>query len=248
MFGIGTMEAEVDERRGRREDAGQLGAAHHAVGHPAALEQAEHLVVVPAGMAELHGHAHPGGKEVQEVDEPGVVADVVGPELDEKHRPLVAELVPACRHALHPGLGRIQPLGVRQAAGRLHRQGEVVRQPPAPRLERRRPRPAIEAAVELHRAEALHVVPEPLVRGCARRIQDVFPVGVAPAGRADVDGQRRVGAPGADVGAVGCVVQLAPGMRDIVTRASIASARQQVGRSPALPAATGQTRIAPDRH
>src|SRR3712207_8121074 len=42
------------------------------------------------------------------------------------------------------------------------------------------------ARVELHRVEPAHVVREAVADGCARRVEDLVPVGGAPARRADV--------------------------------------------------------------
>ena len=84
---VGSVQPHVDERRGRAEHARQAGAAHHAVGGPAALEQGEHPLVVPAGVPELHRDAHPRRQAREQVVQPGVIAGVGRVQLQQQHRP-----------------------------------------------------------------------------------------------------------------------------------------------------------------
>ena len=69
----------------------------------------------------------------QEVGQPGVIARLRRRELDQQHRPPVAQLVPARGDALQPRLWCVQPAPMGQAPGRLDRQAEAARQsvPPA---------------------------------------------------------------------------------------------------------------------
>ena len=152
--GVRAVQPDVDERRGGPQHARQAGAAHHAVRRPVALQQREDRLVVPAGMAELHGHPHPVRQPGEQVVEPGVVALVLRVQLDQQHRPPVAELVPRRGQPRQPRLGRVEPLGVGEPARRLHRQLEPLGQPAPPAREARVPGPAVEAGVELDRAEA----------------------------------------------------------------------------------------------
>jgi len=81
------------------------------------------------------------------------------------HRPLAAQLVPARRDALRPPLRRVPLAGMGQAAGCPDRQPEAVRPPVPPAAERRRPGPAVEAAVELGGTDGGRVPGEPVPGG-----------------------------------------------------------------------------------
>ena len=92
---VGAVQPHVDERRGGPQHARQAGAAHHAVRRAVPLQQREHRVVVPAGVAELDRDPHPARQLAEEVVQPGVVALVRGVQLDQQHAAPVAQLVPA---------------------------------------------------------------------------------------------------------------------------------------------------------
>ena len=128
---------------------------------------------------------------------------VVGRELHQKCGALVTELVPARGDPLDPSLRRVELLAVCKTSRRLHRELKGIRQPAAPASKRRDPRPTVEAAVELDRAEGSRVVTEPVARRRTRRVQNLAPVVIAPARSADVNrhsvvksGGRRAAYPG----------------------------------------------------
>ncbi len=92
-------------------------------------------------------------------------ADIITPQrgrqLDQQHRPLITQLVPAPRDALQPSLRRVELAGMGQTARCLDRQPEAARQSVPPAAERRGPGPAIEAAVELGSGKGVGVAGEP---------------------------------------------------------------------------------------
>src|SRR5690606_14328207 len=67
VLAIGPVQANVDERGRRPEDAGQIGAAHHAVSHTALGEKVKDVVAVPALVPELDRGALAPRQPVQEV-------------------------------------------------------------------------------------------------------------------------------------------------------------------------------------
>ena len=176
---VGAVQPHVDERRGRAQHARQVRAAHHARRGAVALEQREDVVGLPRRVAQLDGHAHPVGQRAEEPVQPGVVALLVGPQLDEHDLAPLAQLVPGAGDALRPGLGRVQALGVGQAARRLHRHAEPGRQAAPPAGERRLARPPVEAGVELDGVELL------------RRSGRAGPTAAGPGGRARRPSGRR---------------------------------------------------------
>jgi hypothetical protein len=109
----------VAEIRGDAQDARQVRAAHHAIRGPVCLEQREDLLVMPARVAELHRDPDPAGNQPQKIIQPRVITYLRRPELDEQHRPLVAELMPARSDALHPHFRCVEFPSVGQPPRRL---------------------------------------------------------------------------------------------------------------------------------
>ena len=168
------MQPHVHERRGRPQDAGQSGSAHHAVRRTVPLEQPEDLLVLPAGVAQLDGDPDPPRQLVEEPAQARVVAFHGRRQLHEQHGAPVVELVPRRRDPLHPDLGRVELLRVRQPPRRLDRHPEPGRQAPAPARERRVAWPSVVARVQLDGVELARVEVEALRRresraGRARR-------------------------------------------------------------------------------
>jgi uncharacterized protein YndB with AHSA1/START domain len=104
---IRAVQPEVDEVGGGPQDARQVRAAHNAVGGAVRGEQREDVLAVPAGVPEFHRDPDPGREQPEEIGQPGVVALVSGRELDQQHRSLVTELVPARLDPRDPGLGPV---------------------------------------------------------------------------------------------------------------------------------------------
>ena len=98
--------------------------------------------------------------------------------------------MPARRDALQPGLGRIQPAAMGQAPRGFDRQQETLGQPVPPCAERRWPGPAVEAAVELHRAEGCRIAGQPVTGRKPCGVQLRVPVIITPPRRADPDHYR----------------------------------------------------------
>ena len=136
---VRSVQPDVNERCRGAEDAGEPGAAHDAIRGPVAFQQGIHLGVVPAGVAELDADPDPVRQRGEEIVQPGVVAREIRRQLDQQHRPLVAELVPAADDPLHPDLGGVELLAVGQAARGLDRQEETLRQAGGASSRRRRP-------------------------------------------------------------------------------------------------------------
>lgn len=175
----------VGEIRGDAQDARQGRAAHHAIRGPVCLEQREDLLIMPARVTELHRDPDPAGNLPEKIIQPRVITCLRRRELDEQHRPLVAELMPARRDALHPRLRCAEFPAVGKPPRRLDRQPEAGRQPAPPAAERRRPGPPVETAVELGRAERGRVPGQPVTGREPGRIQLRLPVAIAPARRPD---------------------------------------------------------------
>ena len=176
--------------------SGQLPAGYReavsprAVPGPVFFQHREDLLAMPAAVPELHRHPHPARDQPEEIGQPGIIARQRGRQLDQQHRPLITQLVPARRDALQSSLRRVQLAGMGQAARCLDRQPEAVRQSVPPAAERRGPGPAVEAAVELGGRKGVGVAGEPVPSGKPRRVQLGVPVIVTPSRRADPDDQR----------------------------------------------------------
>src|SRR3954451_21592302 len=74
-----------------------------------------------------------------------------------------------------------------QSPRSLDGHAEPWRQAGVPAREGGIPGPPVKAGVQFHRAEVGDIVLEPVPDGQSRRVQDVLPVVIAPAGGADVD-------------------------------------------------------------
>ena len=146
---IWAVQSQVDEIGGSAQHARQGRPAHYAIRGPVFFQQGEDLLAMPAGVPELHRHPYPARDEPEEIRQPGVIALQRGRQLDQQRCPLAAQFVPARLDALQPCLRRVQLACVGQPARCLDRQPETLRQPVPPAPERRWPRPAVEAAVEL---------------------------------------------------------------------------------------------------
>jgi len=164
-----------------------MSPTHHAVRDLPVLQQREDTFVIPARMPEFNASADPSRELFQEVLETCVVSGVVRSELDQQDGPLIRELMPRCGDPLDPHLGRVEPFGVGQPPRRLDRQPKRIREPAPPALECSQARPAVEAAVELDRVEALRVEPESIAKLRVTRVEHVTPVVIAPAASAYVD-------------------------------------------------------------
>ena len=65
IFGVRPMQAHIDERGRRPQDARQICAAHHAVAGAVLFQQGEDFFPVPGRMAQLHGRLLPRGSRVR---------------------------------------------------------------------------------------------------------------------------------------------------------------------------------------
>lgn len=185
VLGVGPVQADVDGRRGRTQHARQPCAAHHAVGGAVALKQREDVVGEPRAVSELDHRPCPRRQAFEEPVETRVVALHRGRQLQQQRPAASAQLVQAATDPLDPLLRRAQAPRVCEAAWTLDRQLEPLGQPPAPRREPRRRRPAVEARVELDRVELGLVDGQPPTGRQAGRVEHVRPVVVAPARCAD---------------------------------------------------------------
>jgi hypothetical protein len=77
-----TVHPDVHKSCGRSRHAPQVSAAHDAIGGAIGPEKRENILVLPAGMAKLHGDSHPLRKRLQEIGQPGIVPGVCRRKLD----------------------------------------------------------------------------------------------------------------------------------------------------------------------
>ena len=78
-------------------------------------------------------------------------------QLHQQHLAALTQCRPTAFEALHPWLGGGQPPEVGEPAMGFHGHGETLGQPGAPAGEGAVPGPPVEARVELHGVEHLHV-------------------------------------------------------------------------------------------
>src|ERR1035441_1321278 len=184
---IRPVQAYINKRGGGTQNAWEIGSAHDAIGGVMFLQQREHLLPVPAQMAEFQRETYPRRYLPKNIIEPRQVARHVRRELHEQYPALVRQAAQAAQHTFQPSLRFVKTCSMSQTPRCLDSCQEPSGHTPLPSRKGCIRRPVVESIIDLDRVKVTGVICEPARRWKVRRIKYSSPMSVAPPRCADMN-------------------------------------------------------------
>ncbi len=184
----GAVQADVDEVGGHLQRRPVPSQFEDAEGGAVAPEQLQHLLVDPARVAKFEGVAMLGIQDLQQGFQAFGIASPAGRELEQDGAQPVAETGNASEKSGDTLLRILELLHVGDVAAGLGCEQKTRWHRIAPPFHRMFPGKVVERAVDFDAAEVTAVVFEQCPLGQIRGVEGAPPVGVGPAGGADMDG------------------------------------------------------------